>query len=439
MSDTNEKKSAIAKFGGWFGLILVAIAGLFFLDQGEIFGETAPEAWTRLKQVMERGSLKVQKAYWRCAIWLKDYLKLAKWISLIWWIVAGVLLVAGIVGKSHGWSEVGTLALRLVGIYLFAGYWFVLAMLAKPLYYGIHALKKGVAAAANAVGGSANHWLGKLGLETPVPELSAASAEKIEAGATAFQRFFFTIAALTLLFGNFFAPSGEISTAVYLLAVGMSLATLAAISAKHGWSSAFGWKMISGLVLVSFVHLVLRLFCHVDVFGWFSDRNKSEKIIIMLAFFPCALWLTGAFWKSKADGFNKAAKRMAWVSLLLLAGLAIKGTVTTHELASTSDETAGKMQKIEDTASRRMLDKAQDIVNPPSHDGSATTSSAKYQAPPAGSSGGTENRSDGHEAPKPQAPVQTRITRKVAVPPAEAPKQYTNPAQAINDLDDLGY
>lgn len=439
MSDTNDKKSAIAKFGGWFGLILVTVAGMFFIDQGELFGETVPEAWIQLKLLAERGIVKVQKAYWRCGILVRDYLKLGKWITIVWWAAAGALLVAGIWGKSQHWSEDGTLALRLIGLYLFAGYWFVLAMLAKPLYYGLHALKKGAAAAAKAAGGSASHWLGKLGLELPVPELSAASAEKIEAGATAFQRFFFTIASIVLLFGTFFAPSGELSTAVYLLAVGMPLAALAAFAAKHGWKSELGWKLIGGAVLVSFALLVLRLFGHVDVATWLSKRNKSETIVIVLAFIPCTLWLIGAFWKSKADGFNKAAKRMTWVSLLLLAGLAIKGTITTHELASTTDETAAKMQKIEDTASTRALDKAQEIVNPPSHSGSGQASYAKYLAPPSGTSGGRAARPVTREASKPQATVPYHMRRTVAVPPAEAPKQYTSPTQAVNDLEALGY
>jgi len=433
MAENEKKETVLAKFGGWFGIVIAIFAGMFFLDQGEIFGETVPAGWTRLKQVLTRGSLKVQKAYWQCAIWLKDYLKLAKWITLVWWSLSGLLLVAGIVGKSHGWSENASLTLRLIGLYLFAGYWFAAAMLAKPLYYGVHALKKGAVAAANAVGQTAHHWLGKLGLETPVPELAVAEAEKIEEGAKAFQRFFFTVASIVLLFGTFFAPSGELSTAVGLLAVGLPLAALSAFAAKLGKKTDLGWQLLGGAVLIAFVVLVFRIFGQDLVPAWFTRRNRSELIVMVAMLIPCSLWIAGAFWKAKADGLNTAAKRLFWVSLAVLVLLAFKGVLTTHELASTTDETASKMQRIEDTATKRVLNGAQLLVDPPSGHASA---GAHYQAPPAGN-GGTGSRSVGHEASKPQAAARAR--RKIAAPPSEPPKQYASPAQAMNDLDALGY
>jgi hypothetical protein len=91
------------------------------------------------------------------------------------------------------------------------------------------------------------------------------------------------------------------------------------------------------------------------------------------------------------------------------------------------------MQRIEDTATKRVLNGAQLLVDPPSGHASA---GAHYQAPPAGN-GGAGSLSAGHEASKPQAAARAR--RKIAVPPSEPPKQYANPAQAMNDLDALGY
>lgn len=423
---TNDKKeSVIAKLGGWFGIMLALLVAMFLIDQGEVFERTLPAAWTRLKQVIVRGGKKVQMAYWQSAIWLRDGLKWAKRVTLAWWATAGIFLVCGMASKTFGWGENGALALRLVGIYLFAGYWFVVAMFAKPLYYGVHALTQGTYAAAEAAGETAHHWLGKLRIDTPVPEFSDTSAEKIEAGATAFQRFFFTIASLVLLFGTFFAPSGEPATAVKLMIIGMPLAAVAGLALSRGWKSELGWKLIGVAVLIAFVLLALRIFVRIDVLEWFSDRNQSELIAMALLGIPAVLWLMAAFWKSKADALSMAAKRLSWISAALLVFLWIKGPISSKELTG-HETTVDEVKR-----SLGMTKSENHAMN--------SAPSGTYMAPPAGVPGGTENRSVGPEAPTPQAEVQTRIHRKIAVPSDEAPKEYTNPGQVLNDLDDLGY
>ena len=428
MADNEEKESIVAKFGGWFGIILAIVAGLFFLDQGEIFGETVPAAWTRLGQVLTRGGEKVKQTYWRCAIMVRDHLKSFRRLSYFWWAISALFLVAGMWGKTHGWSENASLALRLIGIYLFAGYWFVVAMLAKPLYYGMHALRKGAYVAAKAVGKSANHWLGKLGIETPVPEVTATDAKKLEEGANAFQRFFFTILGLTLILGTFFAPSGEAGTAVKLALIGMPLAALAAVAAKHGWKSESGWKLIGVAVLIGFVVLTLTVFGETlipaSIRHWFSARNASELVAMTLAVIPCVFWMLGAFWTSKSAAINKVAKYLSYASGALLIFLLFKGAINYHDL------TGHEKPKVVDRLEQKL-----DSI------GSTTSSSAPsrtgaYLSPPGGSASTTASQS----TPAPQVTPKTHGTRtKIIIPPAEPPKQYTNPVQAIDDLDKLGY
>jgi hypothetical protein len=262
--------------------------------------------------------------------------------------------------------------------------------------------------------------------------LTVQDAVKLEKGALAFQRFFYTLACIVLLFGTFFASSGTPEMAITLLKYGIPLAFCAALSGKFGWETENGWKVLKAGALIFLVAMILTDFAPESVREWYRNLNKSETIALALFIIPSSLWLMAAFWKAKADALKAGAKVMTTVCGIALAVLWIKGSITTHELASTSKGTADKMNKIQQMATDRVLDKALEVVSP-SKPGSGSGRTPNVSPPPAGNG----QRYAGDSKPLEADRTTTRIHRKIAAPPAEATREYKNPAQALNDLDNL--
>lgn len=434
MADNTEEKHVADKVIGWAKGLAVAIGGLMLVDQSKLVGETVPAIWEDFKDLAARGLVEVQIAYEHAAIWFQTNWRRAKWVTLIWWVFAASLLVAGTWGTTQNWSAGATMTMRLVGIYLFAGYWYVAAAVSKPFYYGWQAVKSLARGTANAVTGTISHHASKVGVKIPALNLTAKDAAKIEESALALQRFFYTLACIVLLFGTFFASSGTPEMALRLLKYGVPLAFVAALSGKFGWKTESGWKLLKLGALIAFAVMILLDFTVVG--DWYAKLNRSETIALALFVIPSSLWLAAAFWKDKSDALKAGAKVMSVVCAITLVVLWIKGSITTHELASTSDETAAKMNKIQKTATDRVLDKALDVVTP----GNGTHGTPNVSPPPAGN-GMTGQRYAGNSDAKPQeaSRTTTHTRRKITVPPVEAPKHYTDPVQETNDLEALGY
>lgn len=259
MSDETKTQSAI-KFIDHFKGLAVAVGLALMVDQGKFFGETVPAIWGELKRDGTIALQTAEIAFKEHAIpWFKANWKRLKWVSLIWWFIAIAFLATGTFAKSV-WPEGLTLALRITGVYILAAYWYMAAVCAKPVYLGWSLVKRAASVTTSVAIGNASHLASKVGLNIPVMTLAPSDVLKIEATVTSIQRFFYTLACITLLFGTFFVPNGEVGTAVKLAYLGIPLAFMAAVAAKHGWLTVTGWKLLNGAVLIAFLVMTFMMF-----------------------------------------------------------------------------------------------------------------------------------------------------------------------------------
>lgn len=433
MADGTENKHPAQKLIDWGKGLALAIGGLLLVDQGQLFEDTFPAVWEGFKKYGIIAVNQLQIVYKQSRLFFQKNWRRVKRISIVWWVVAAALLFGGMLGKAWSWSESATLTMRLAGIFLFAGYWWIAAAFARPFYYGWKAVESLARDTANAVTGTVSHYADKIGVKIPVSNLTAEDAVALEEGALAFQRFFYTLACIVLLFGTFFAPVGTFDMAIKLLKYGVPLAFVAALSAKFGWQTEGGWKLLKLAVLIAFVAMVLGDFLPDWARDWYRNLNRSETVTLWILFFPGALWLLAAFWKAQAEALKRGAKILTVICCILFVALWVKGVITTHELASTSDTTAAKMTQFQQTATNRVLDKAIDVVTPKPDSPSATPKAPNVQPPPP--AGGTyrrpQDRTETSDLPAAHHPQ----TRRVQLPRPEKPRHYDNLEESIDDLD----
>ncbi len=383
------------------GLIIVGILFLISLmfDQGTIFQTTLPSAWTRVKQVAAVGGHKSRRMYWHYAMWLRDHAQTLQTITIIWWVVAALFIVGGMAPDFLQTSASGLLAARLIGIFLIIGYFLTAAGLSKVLYYGAHALLVGASAVTGTIGGTTRSWLGKLGVETKVPDFTESADEALAKGAARLSRIFLILAVIVAVFGSLWVSSGRALTGVHLALLGLLVTALALVT--QVFPKSIARSLVIAVLIVTGIVLTIK-YCGEDLTPkWISDLNRTDKIIGTIASVILALAIASAFWKTKSDALVKSAKYALWASLALIVYLSGKGVLSAREAFNLSEETSAKVRAINTAAENRALDAIHRTVagSPGSAQGSGSNGAIYMAPPPAG-----DDVPKGPTAPKQEAP-----------------------------------
>lgn len=430
MSDENKPAGTTGFIAKVVALFAGAGAALAALPQDAILKEGIPGLWESLKSLVALNWLRLVEIYERLnPRVLAMARKLGNWAKLLLLLSAG-LIAFGIQLKTSYGSDLGHVMVAagvLIGAATLLAIWWFIDVFVAILAFKLDLAKKIVATA----GATAANLASKVGVKfagTPSDSHLSLDAlkEKIKRAFAAIP-----VIAFLLMFVMLFPSWSTVGWVVCLSVPVLIIATAAVYLGKSfGKAIEVVLKVTVGILVFLFaMFLASRLFPRTfggmsfeGLDGWFSARNRSEWIIMVLALILMGMLLKSAFVKDPVAkmSWKTATKYTFWGAVGLIVLLSLKGVMTSKEVTG---KEAPKMPEIF-SGSPKTETKA--AVPQGTNSGGGT-----YMTPPSGGSDPMP-REEGANPPSPRL----RGARKQPLPPLKA-KNYDDASSAVEDLKSL--